>query len=223
MTGRFYLNTGNNTCCWMICICVLMAAFNADATTVDYTLDNVVLADGKQMTGTFDWTYNVGDFEGGTGIFSALDIPHTPYSFAAGNLNIDIQTGAIEISGNGNFHDMGLDITLRLPQPLSPTQSAPIDTDPNNPNQSFFECCGNGFHDQPFQSGRIIPSAFLVGDFDVDGDTDGADFLKWQRGEVSNPLNASDLTAGKQTTALRWLQPRPQRLSREQRFCCCWE
>jgi hypothetical protein len=64
-----------------------------------------------------------------------------------------------------------------------------------DPNTSFFECCGNGEEDQPFQSGRIIPSAFLVGDFDVDGDTDGADFLKWQRGEVSSPPSASDLAA----------------------------
>lgn len=31
------------------------------------------------------------------------------------------------------------------------------------------------------------------GDFDADGDVDGADFLKWQRGEVSSPPSAADL------------------------------
>jgi len=31
------------------------------------------------------------------------------------------------------------------------------------------------------------------GDFDLDGDVDGADFLSWQRGEVSNPPDAADL------------------------------
>ena len=36
---------------------------------------------------------------------------------------------------------------------------------------------------------------FAGGDFDLDGDVDGADFLKWQRGEVTNPPSASDLTA----------------------------
>ncbi len=33
----------------------------------------------------------------------------------------------------------------------------------------------------------------LSGDFDLDGDVDGADFLKWQRGESPAPLSASDL------------------------------
>ncbi|MEO2046190.1 MAG: hypothetical protein ABGX16_06405 [Pirellulales bacterium] len=31
------------------------------------------------------------------------------------------------------------------------------------------------------------------GDFDRDGDVDGADFLKWQRGEVTDPPSAFDL------------------------------
>ena len=35
---------------------------------------------------------------------------------------------------------------------------------------------------------------FLSGDFDGDGDVDGFDFLKWQRGGSPNPLSASDLT-----------------------------
>lgn len=33
------------------------------------------------------------------------------------------------------------------------------------------------------------------GDFDGDGDVDGADFLAWQRGESPNPLSAADLAA----------------------------
>lgn len=35
----------------------------------------------------------------------------------------------------------------------------------------------------------------LPGDFDNDGDVDGDDFLKWQRGEVSNPPSVADLAA----------------------------
>lgn len=34
---------------------------------------------------------------------------------------------------------------------------------------------------------------FLAGDFDDDGDVDGADFLTWQRGASPNPLSAEDL------------------------------
>jgi T5SS/PEP-CTERM-associated repeat protein len=35
--------------------------------------------------------------------------------------------------------------------------------------------------------------AALPGDFDIDGDVDGFDFLGWQRGESPNPLSQSDL------------------------------
>jgi hypothetical protein len=35
------------------------------------------------------------------------------------------------------------------------------------------------------------------GDFDVDGDVDGADFLRWQRGGSPNPLSAGDLATWK--------------------------
>ena len=146
------MNTAKHVCYWMIFSFVIMAATHAQATTIMYTLDNVVLADGEEITGAFDWTFAAGDFEGGSGEFTALDIPYTVYSLADGNLNIEIQTNSIEISGNGDFHDIGLDITFSLPQPFTPTQSAPIDLD-----LSFFECCGNGFKDQPFQSGSISP------------------------------------------------------------------
>ena len=35
--------------------------------------------------------------------------------------------------------------------------------------------------------------AALPGDFDLDGDADGFDFIKWQSGESPNPFSASDL------------------------------
>lgn len=42
----------------------------------------------------------------------------------------------------------------------------------------------------------IVLSDFLFsGDFDADGDVDGLDFLKWQRGESPDPFSASDLAA----------------------------
>jgi T5SS/PEP-CTERM-associated repeat protein len=47
-------------------------------------------------------------------------------------------------------------------------------------------------------SPQVVLSAFqpgIPGDFDVDGDVDGADFLKWQRGGSPNPNSAGDLTA----------------------------
>lgn len=41
----------------------------------------------------------------------------------------------------------------------------------------------------------VIDSPGLAGDFDNDGDVDGRDFLRWQRGGSPNPLSASDLAA----------------------------
>ena len=175
-----------------VCLAVIMTTGSVQAATVSYILDDIFLEDGTQMTGAFDWTYTIDDFEGGSGVFTALEIPWLPNGseppLEEPGMVLTIENNQIEISLDGNFHDYGLDISLKYVEPLSPTQSSLIDL-----GASFFECCGNGFHDQRFQSGRIIPSTFLVGDFDADGDVDGFDFLKWQRGEVSSPPSASDL------------------------------
>jgi hypothetical protein len=48
----------------------------------------------------------------------------------------------------------------------------------------------------PFDSRQIVLSSFqtsVSGDFDVDGDVDGNDFLVWQRGGSPNPNSAADL------------------------------
>ncbi|MBA3482512.1 MAG: hypothetical protein H0T51_11915 [Pirellulales bacterium] len=50
----------------------------------------------------------------------------------------------------------------------------------------------------PFDDNHVVLSNFLAGagqsgDFDVDGDVDGRDFLIWQRGGSPNPLSTGDL------------------------------
>ena len=135
-------------------LCILVTA-KVNAATVIYTLDDVILADGEQITGTFYWTYSVDDFEGGDGVFTELEIPWQPGGteppLEQEGMVLTIENNQIEISLDGNFHDYGLDISLKFEQPLSPTQSSAID-----PNTSFFECCGNGFKDQPFQKGGSV-------------------------------------------------------------------
>ena len=138
------------------CLAVVTTVGAARAATVTYSLVEVFLVDGGQITGSFDWTYTIDDFEGGVGNFSALEIPYTNASLDNAGLNITIETGSIEITSIGNYHDEGLDITLRLPLLLDPTQSTPIAVGPD-PGSSYFECCGNGFKDQPFRSGSIAP------------------------------------------------------------------
>ena len=46
-----------------------------------------------------------------------------------------------------------------------------------------------------FRTGAVRYASIQAGDFDNDGDVDGRDFLKWQRGESPNPLSPSDLSA----------------------------
>ena len=48
---------------------------------------------------------------------------------------------------------------------------------------------------QLYHTGTLLVG--YAGDFDFDGDVDGADFLAWQRGESANPLSAADLDAWK--------------------------
>ena len=152
------MNTAKNIYFWMIFSFINMAVSNTHADLVNYTLDEVFLVDGEQMTGTFDWTFNVGDFEGGNGEFTSLEIPWRPSGskppLEEPGMVLTIENNLIEISLDGNFHDYGLGISLKFVQPLSPTQPSPIDL-----SLSRYECCGNGFKDQRFQSGSIVPSS----------------------------------------------------------------
>ena len=43
-----------------------------------------------------------------------------------------------------------------------------------------------------FRVASVFTPASPPGNFDLDGDVDGFDFLKWQRGESPNPLSESD-------------------------------
>lgn len=50
-----------------------------------------------------------------------------------------------------------------------------------------------GTYDEPIRATSLVIFPDLNGDFNSDGLVNGADFLKWQRGESPNPLSASDL------------------------------
>ena len=152
MTVRINVNTAKNICFWMICGFIFVAAFNAHAATVNYTLENVILDDNTQMTGTFSWTFDIGDFENGVGQFTFLEVPHTSHDHTDLNATIDVGQ-SIEITLPGSTHDDGVDITLVLLQALTPTASSPIYL-----ILSKYEIGGNGFHDGLFLSGLISPA-----------------------------------------------------------------
>ena len=128
---------------------IFVTASVAYADMVNYSLDNVILDDATQMHGTFTWTFNTGDFENGVGQFIFLDIPHTSHDHT--DLNATIEVGrSIEITLADSTHDDGVDITLFLSQPLTPTTSSFIDL-----IRSKYEIGGNGFHTGVFLGGRI--------------------------------------------------------------------
>ena len=142
-------------CSWMIFSFLILAGAYAQAEVVTYSLNNVILDDNyAQMSGEFSWTYDVGDFENGVGQFTYLDIPFTAHDHTDLNTTIDIGS-SIEITLEGSVHDDGVDITLVLLQPLTPTSGSSI-----NLAQSHFDIGGNGFHAGLFLSGNVLPSLF---------------------------------------------------------------
>ena len=145
--------------CLVIVAC--LTAPVAKAETVTYTLENVVLQEGPQMFGTFTFTYTPGDFENGDGAFSFLDIPFTTHDHTDLEAMFDIGS-SIEIVLDGSVHDDGVDISLFVLQPLTPTSGSLLDL-----SRSAYEIGGNGFHTGVFLSGEIVVEATGVGDTPV--------------------------------------------------------
>lgn len=129
----------------------MMAATEAHAEVVNYSLENVILDDNNaQMTGIFSWTFDAGDFENGVGVFTSLFIPFTEHGHTDLDAAFDIGK-SIEITLDGSVHDDGVDITLFLMQPLTPTTSSLV-----NHETSKYEIGGNGFHTGKFLSGGSV-------------------------------------------------------------------
>jgi hypothetical protein len=147
------MKSAKNIYFWIMISIITVAASNAHAETVIYTLDNVILDDNNApMSGTFSWTYSAGDFENGVGVFTFLDIPFTIHDHTDLDATFDIGN-SIEITLAGSVHDDGVDITLFLLQPLTPTTSASVDL-----VRSKYEIGGNGFHTGLFLSGSVSPT-----------------------------------------------------------------
>ena len=131
----------------------------AQTATVTYDLKDVWLipdishprANARPMTGTFVWTYTPGQFENGTGKFVNLAIPWWGTRTTPA-LKITFETKAIEFTMIGNYHGLGLDISMRLVPPLSPVTISPID----KINIKFQVEVGVS-NEGHFSSGRVVP------------------------------------------------------------------
>jgi len=151
-------------CPWIVRVALflwlaaIMQVGTAQAATVSYALNEVILHNDYngqegQMTGTFSWTYDLGDFENGVGTFSELFIPWlAPSDYALLVITFDIGNSIEFTRGGISGHDAGIDVTLFLKEALTPTGSTLIDQ-----SRSKFDIGGNGFIFGGFTSGSISP------------------------------------------------------------------
>lgn len=140
----------------IIWLTLTMSISTTQAGTLVYSLDEVFLHDNRlnrtqQMTGAFEWNYQEGNFENGTGIFTELFIPWYGTDIEALTINFDIGK-SIEFSLTGNIDNEGLNLTLFLEKSLSTSQPTLIDLD-----RSSFEI-ERGGHRGGFVSGSILPN-----------------------------------------------------------------
>jgi hypothetical protein len=156
-------------CCLMILSWVVIG----QAETVYYALENVLLEDNAQMTGIFSWTYEVGDFENGEGEFIFLDIPEHDENDLG--ITFDIRS-SIEITLTNNLDSDGLDISLVLEQPLTPTTSSLLTL---GVGESKYDIGGDGFYTGLFISGSIVPTNSTLG---ISTTTSGVAVLSWEPG-----------------------------------------
>ena len=161
-------------------LALIISAGTAQADTATYALNNVIMhndysghrgANDLQMTGTFSWAYDIGDFENGVGTFSELFIPWlAPSDYDLLTITFDIGKSIEFTRGGISGHDAGIDITLFFEQALTPTVSTLIDL-----GRSKFDIGGNGFIQGHFTDGSI--SSVADGDLNGDGLVNTADVL----------------------------------------------
>ncbi len=141
-----------------LCLGFITTALNAQVKTTVYNLENVFLLPhdthpydpAEPMSGTFEWTYTLGDFENGTGTFLSLDLPWYGSDFSGLNINVDLDS--IEFTLPGNWHSAGVDLTLKLITPLSTSIPSVVDT-----TTSKFEIWAGPPYQGSVISGEVVP------------------------------------------------------------------
>ncbi len=166
---------------------------------LDPALDLATTTFPNGNTGNGDGTANITDIGSGWHTFQAtlkegsilleLDLFRDGLNNVTGNSGIDasveIETGygqAPEIPAIGQVAGDAPFTSLRIGGP-SGIVSLTEDETMNHP----------GVFDNIYLALEDV-SAGLTGDFDLDGDVDGSDFLLWQRGGSPDPLSAGDLS-----------------------------
>lgn len=183
-----------------------VAIAQSQTRTITYDLVNVMLTPDitspgstlqVPLTGTFEWTYTLGDFENGTGQFVSYSVPW--WSGAAPPLGALPEVDQIEWWMPGNFHNFGCDVQLKPVADLLPFQPVALDT-----TNSTFDIEVNGLQRRGHAvSGSIVPRCPLpvsygsgtagTGGIEPQLDAQGGDPLF---GNQSFAIAASDLRGG---------------------------
>ena len=105
----------------LIIVCMMAISYHANAVTITYTLDNIVLigddftpgnVTGTVITGKFDWTYDGVDMEGGSGVFTEIWIEADEWLLS--ELKFNVETKSISISLLENINNEGVDIQFKF-------------------------------------------------------------------------------------------------------------
>lgn len=152
--------------------------WDAAADTIEYELVDVWLDPDvthpweppRQMFGTLTWTYTPGDFENGVGTLSNIDLPWWSETTAP-PLAHTIDTGSIEITMVGKWHDYGVDVQLVFVDALV-VEGASLDL-----SASIFEIQVGVARQGHMVSGTLVPvlPASCPADIDGSGEVGPAD------------------------------------------------
>jgi hypothetical protein len=157
----------------------------------------LVAREGNSAPGTSDHFDFIADpilnDAGQTAVFGYLDSSETTdrgiwAEDGAGVLTLIARAGDLFDVDDGPGTDFRTIDDLRF------TESSGQSSGFNNSGQLAFQATFTDGSSGVFVSNRV---AAVSGDFDQDNDIDGADFLKWQRGETPSPLSSADLDAWK--------------------------
>lgn len=163
---------------------------------------------GTPMSGTFEWTYTVGDFDNGTGLVTAYSIP---WWGGQATINAQAEIDSIEFTMQGSFHNLGLDVMLKFTTDLDPWLPAPIDL-----AQSNFDIQSGGTHKGIVVSGSIVPRCPVIESYGTG--TGGSGGFVPSLGTVGEPaLGSSNFAiAGSQflggTACIAAIAPNPSQL-----------
>ena len=123
----------------------------------------------RQLTGSFEWTYDPAEPENGVGTMLELTLPWWGSDFSM--LDILVEPGQLEITLNGNYHGLGVDVSLFFLPELNGCMVSAIDTtrskfniDVGIPNQGVV-ISGNATPDcidqKPQHTGLLPPGTVL--------------------------------------------------------------